>query len=705
MVGGVGLLCAAASATGVGLRTSAVRSGPVFADARAHRSAAMVVAVAGDPKVKRVGGRELVIVRARVERVEGREGLVRTRVPVLLLASGREWSRLIPSMKVRCAGRLVPPKHAELLAGVVLVRGPPSVVGGPSGLQRTAGAIRAKLRQAANVLHPDARGVLPAMVVGDTSRLDPDLAEDFTTAGLSHLLVVSGANLAIVVGAVLALCRMAGLGRRGAPIIAGLAVIGFVVVARPDPSVLRAAVMATVGLLALFTGRPRQGVPALAGAVLLLVLVDPELSRSYGFALSAAATAGLLILAPPWRERLRRRLPDRIADAVAVAVAAELAVAPILVMMSGELGVVSIAANLLADPAVAPATLFGAAGAVVAPFSPGLAGLILWPAEYPVRWIIWVARTASALPYATLPWASGALGAVGLLTAGAITVAMLRSRRLRLLFAAAIAGTLAGVVCMNVLAPGWPPPGWQLVACDVGQGDGLVLAAGPGSAVVVDAGPEPSAIDGCLRRLRVREVPLLVLTHPHADHINGVPGVRHGRRVGLGLVTPLGFGREARFAGGVPIRPAQPGETWHLGDLSLTVLAPPVTGPRLTAQGDGTIINNASIVLVASRPGFSALLPGDVETEAQEALVPSLPHVQVLKVPHHGSRSQHRPFLAAAHASIGLVSVGKDNDYGHPSPHTVGLLQHLGVRVLRTDQQGDIAVVRTRAGLATVARH
>lgn len=665
----------------------------------------MVVVVTGDPKTKKSGGRELVIVRARVQRVEERGRGVRTRVPVLLLASGREWSGLAPSMKVRCFGRLAPPKHGELLAAVVLVRGPPSVVGGPSAVQRVAGAVRAKLRRAADTLHPDARGVLPAMVVGDTSRLDPDLSEDFTTAGLSHLLVVSGANLAIVVGAVLALCRMAGLGRRGAPLIAGLTVVGFVVIARPDPSVLRAAVMATVGLLALFVGRPRQGVPALAGAVLLLVLVDPELSRSYGFALSAAATAGLLVLAPAWRERLRRRLPAPVADALAVAVAAELAVAPILVMMSGELGVVSIAANLLADPAVAPATLLGAAAAVVAPFSPGLAGLILWPAEYPVRWIIWIARTAATLPYATLPWASGALGAVGLITAGAITIAMLRSRRLRLLFAAAIAGVLAGVVCMHVLAPGWPPPGWQLVACDVGQGDGLVLSAGPGRAVVVDTGPEPNVMDGCLNRLHVREVPLLVLTHPHADHIDGIPGVRHGRRVGLMLITPLGFGREARFTGNVPMRPALPGEAWRIGDLTLTVLAPAISKPQLTPRDDGTTMNNASIVLVATRPGFSALLPGDVETEAQQALASAVPHVQVLKVPHHGSRSQHRPFLAAAHAAIALISVGKDNDYGHPAPHTVALLQHLGLRVLRTDQQGDIAVVRTRTGLATVSRH
>ncbi|MFI0482019.1 ComEC/Rec2 family competence protein [Actinomadura sp. 9N215] len=640
----------------------------------------------------------MIIIRARVEAVPK----AKVRVPVLLIAGDDRWLRLVPSQRVRLHGRFVSPRGADLLAAVVIVRGPPAVLGPPSTIQRAAEHVRARLRDASAQLPPDQRGVLPGMVVGDTSLLDPDLAEDFRAAGLTHLLVVSGANLAIVIGAVLGLCRLAGAGRRRAPPIAVFAVLAFVVVARPEPSVLRAAVMGLIGMLALFTGRRRHGVPALAAAVLLLVLIDPGLARSYGFALSVLATAGLLVLAPPWRERLARRLPGPLADALAVAAAAQVAVAPVLVMLSGEVGVLSVFANLLAAPAVAPATLLGALAAATAPLSLPLARLIVWPAGLAVGWIIRVARVAADLPYATIPWAGGGLGAATLLVTAAIAVLILRSRRLRLIAAAAMSGILIAVIAMRVTAPGWPPPGWQLVACDVGQGDALALSTGPGQAVVVDTGPDPALVDRCLRRLHISDVPLLVLTHPHADHINGTSGVRHGRDVHAILTTSRTSGREARLARGLPIRPAQAGQVWRIGDLTLSILAPSAIGPALSPKDDGATINNASVVLVARRPGFSALLAGDIEADGQRALEPVVPPVHVLKVPHHGSRSQDPRFLAAAHASVSLISVGEHNDYGHPSTTTLRLLRHLRTQVHRTDQEGDIAVVRTRTGIATV---
>ncbi|WP_307799393.1 ComEC/Rec2 family competence protein [Actinomadura nitritigenes] len=698
---GMVLVCVAASATGVAFRATAVGTGPVRALARVGGTAAAEAVLTGDPQARKAGGRPMVIVRARVEAVER----ARVRVPVLLIAHDPRWLGLLPSQRVRLRGRFEKPRGAELLAAVVIVRGPPALLGGPSAVQRAAESVRARLRAAVDRLPPDQRGVLPGMVDGDTSRLDPALAEDFRTAGLSHLLVVSGANLAIVIGAVLWLCRVAGLGRRRAPPVAAVAVAAFVLVARPDPSVLRATVMGLVALLALFTGRSRQGVPALRAAVLLLVLIDPELARSYGFALSVLATAGLLVLAPPWRERLARRLPGPFADALAVAAAAEVAVAPVLVMLSGEVGVVSLFANLLAAPAVAPATLLGALGTAIEPVSPPLARLTVRPAGLAVGWIIWIARTAAALPYATIPWAGGGLGAVTLLMAGGIAVLILRHPGLRTAAVAAMAGVLIAVVVLRITAPGWPPPGWQMVACDVGQGDALALAAGPGRAVVVDTGPAPAPVDRCLSRLRVKEVPLLVLTHPHADHIGGTSGVRHGRTVRQVVRTSLTDGAENRFIGGLPSRPALAGRQWRVGDLTLLILAPLATGPALSPQDDGTTINNASVVLVARRPGFSALLAGDVETDAQRILETSVPRVQVLKVPHHGSRSQDPRFLAAAHAAISLVSVGRDNDYGHPAPSTLALLHRLHTQVHRTDQDGDIAIVRTRTGIAAVPRH
>lgn len=791
------LTCAAASAVGVGLRAAAVESGPVRDLARSGGHATVEAVVTADPQWG--SGRRFLLVRMRAQTVDARGRRTRVRVPILAMAFDRRWSGLLPGQRVRFTGRFAPPRRAELLAAVVVVRGPPTVLGPASAVQRAAEHVRGRLRLAVARLPSDQRGVLPGMVVGDTSRLDARLADDFRTAGLTHLLVVSGSNLAIVVGAVLGLCRLVGLGHRGTPLVAALAVPVFVVVARPEPSVLRATVMGLIGLLALAVGRRRQGLPALCAAVLLLILIDPALARSYGFALSVLATAGLLILAPPWRERLRRRLPGPLADAVAVAAAAQVAVAPVLVMLSGEVGVVAVLANLLAAPAVAPATLLGAAAALVALVWPQAAQVVAWPAGLAVGWIIWVARTAADLPYATIPWRAGGLGALSLLAAGGCAALILRFRRIRLVAAAAMAGLLVAVVVLRVLSPGWPPQGWMMVACDVGQGDAIVLSAAPGRAVVVDTGPEPRPVDACLDRLGIREVPLLVLTHPHADHVNGIDGVLDGRRLHTVLTTPLGTGREARPAltpaaqapraanpgaptpalnppphstltaqtadhlkdavpqppprlatgtttcpqrgaavyaveatatmaspagftpaasglrapsvvrsgdgSGAVLRPAAAGQRWQIDGLTLTVLGPDGTGPKLTSQDDGSAVNNASVVLVAQRQGFSALLAGDIEPEAQRALQGVVPPVQVLKVPHHGSRKQEPNFLAATRAAISVISVGRGNDYGHPSTATTEMLRRLGMRVHRTDQDGDIAVVRTASGgLAVVTR-
>ncbi|MXQ63682.1 MBL fold metallo-hydrolase [Actinomadura rayongensis] len=774
LTAGTLLVCVAASAAGVGVRVTAVRSGPVRDLARHGERAVVDAVITSDPVERRRPGRVTFVVRARAEAVvvngrrvparakavawdgrraearaqpvardgrrvhpragpvaqdgrrervragpvawDGRRSLaraepvaregrrVRVRVPVLLLATDARWARTGPSVRVRLAGRFTEPRGGDLTAAVVIVRGPPTVLRGPSPPQRFAGTIRSRLRAAVARLPPDQRGILPAMVVGDVSGLDPRLAADFRTAGLTHLLVVSGANLAIVIGAVLALCRLAGLGRRVAPVLAAGAVLLFVLVARPEPSVLRATVMGMVGLVALLGGRGRQGLPALGAAVILLVLLDPSLGRSAGFALSVLATAGLLVLAPAWRDRLRRRLPAPIADAVAVAAAAEAAVAPVLVLMSGELGVLSVAANLLAAPAVAPATLLGAMAALTAPIALPIARLIVVPAGFAVGWVAFVARTTARLPHASIPWPDGLAGAASLVAAMAAGVLVIRSPRLRVAAAGIAAGLLPGVILLRLVSPGWPPPGWRMVACDVGQGDALALAAGPSRAVVIDAGPDPRAVDGCLDRLGIKDVPLLVITHPHADHIDGIPGVRAGRTTHLLLTTPRDPGRTARLTGRLATTRAMPGQIWRIGNLTLTVLAPTSADPPLLPSDDGTTINNASVVLLARSPDFSALLPGDIEEDAQHALAPAIPPVDVLKVPHHGSRSQDRTFLAAARARLALISVGRDNDYGHPAPTTMNLLRDLHVRTYRTDREGDIAIARANSGLVEVSR-
>ncbi|MGH3380224.1 MAG: ComEC/Rec2 family competence protein [Actinoallomurus sp.] len=628
------LICVAASALGVALRLTAVASGPVRALAVRGSTARLDAVVTGDPKVIVKTGaihhRETMIVPTRVDQV----GHERVRVPVLVLAAAPAWKRVLPSHRVRFTARLTTPRRGELLAAVALVRGPPVVLGAPSAPQRLANTVRARLREAASGLPSDQRGVLPGLVDGDISLIEPDLTDAFERAGLTHLMAVSGENLSLILGAVLAFGRLVGLGRRAGPLLAGMAIIGFVIVARPSPSVLRATVMGTVALVAVVSGRERQGVPALCAAVLLLVLIDPALARSYGFALSALATAGILIIAPRWRDRLSRRMPRGLAEPLAVSAAAHVACAPVLAMLGAGVSIVAIPANLLAAPAVGPATLLGVFAAIVAPMSLPVARVVVLPAGLVVGWITGVARFCARMPYAVVGWPDGLAGVALLLAIVAAAILALRRPLPRRIAAAALTGIVVTALGVRLLAPAWPPHGWLFVTCDVGQGDGLALFAGKRQAVVVDTGPDPRPMDRCLRDLGIDTVPLLVLTHPHADHIDGIPGVLRGRSVGPIVISPDSDGEERRLLPDRPTRTARVGDVWTIGPLTLLVLGPRST-TQVTADDSGTTVNNASVVMLAQWPGLSVLLCGDVEIEAQRELVAAgIPTAQVLKIPH-----------------------------------------------------------------------
>ncbi|PZG16654.1 MBL fold metallo-hydrolase, partial [Spongiactinospora gelatinilytica] len=327
---------------------------------------------------------------------------------------------------MRVRGRLASADRSGLVAGMLLVRGRPVVLGGPDDVQRIAGVLRAGLRTASGVLPAEQAGLLPGLVVGDVSRMDEKVEADFQDAGLAHLLAVSGANLAIIAGAAVALARVTYMPLPVRAVLAAVAMLAFAVVARPSPSVLRALLMGLVAAVALGTGRSRDGLAALSAAVLLLILFEPSLARSYGFALSVCATAGILVLAPRWRDRLAGRLPTWLSEAVAVPAAAQAAVAPVLVLMSGEVSLAAVPANLLAGPAAAPATLLGFVASLVAPLHAEAATWVVRPAGVAVGWIITVADWAARLPYGAVPWPGGVAG-IGLLGAVAVLlVALLR---------------------------------------------------------------------------------------------------------------------------------------------------------------------------------------------------------------------------------------------------------------------------------------
>ncbi|MEV0332621.1 ComEC/Rec2 family competence protein [Nocardia sp. NPDC050717] len=847
------------------------------------QSVTVLAAVTDDPKPMRAGGfggQRRWIVHAGLREFGSGTATTSAGGAIVVLASGDAWAELTPGQVIRFRARVSEPHRADLTVATLNALADPARHGEPPWWQRVAAGIRADLAAAAaRALPPDAAGLLPALVVGDTSALSDEVRDSFETAGLQHLCVVSGANFTILLTALLALTRLLTAGPRASAAAAAGVVVVFIVLARPDPSVLRAAAMGSVTVLALLTGRRKQALPALGAAVIGLLAVAPRLAVSAGFALSVLATAGLILLAPSWADWLRARGWWRApAEIVAVSAGAFVVTLPLMVGLSGRVSLVAIVANGLVAPVVGVITVLGAVGAVVACLWSAAAVPVLWCARPPLWWLLSVADRMAAIPGASLTVPSG-VGAGLVATAVVIVVvAALRWAKTRRLLAVGVLGVAIVLVPVRLWHPGWPPDGWILAMCDVGQGDGLALSVGPGAAVVIDTGPDPRAMRRCLDRLRIDTIPLLVLTHPHADHIDGLAGAVRGRTADAIATAP----GELRTSGGTPTCPATPtapspnhpapppppvsdtvrplpaadvaariaptaagstapvprpaadvaariapraagitapvprpaaaaspitndstpaedpaqtqpgvvptrtarplapaddaasrvgftspydavvyaagtrtevrrdachggaetgtesgfesetalhrhghredsggvervvdlaeseriplielhaGLELHFGAVELAVLGPSGDAPSSFAL-DGA--NDRSLVLRARTGVGTILFTGDIEEAAQTRLLDQDLRADILKIPHHGSRTTTPAFLRAVHPRLALISAGADNTFGHPHPAITTALDALGATVARTDRHGDVIVFGTAADLRTV---
>lgn len=579
----------------------------------------------------------------------------------------------------------------------------------PVWLAWTATA-RTTFAAAAGATPGDGGALLPGLAIGDETSVSPELDEAMKASSLSHLTAVSGANCALVIGLVFLLARAAGAGRRTRILVAGVALLAFVALVGPGPSVIRAAAMAGVVLIGLARGRPADGIPALALAMVVLLVHDPWLARDYGFALSILATAGLLVLAGPLSGVLARWMPRSLALAVAVPTAAQLACQPVLVLLTPTLPLFGIPANLLAEPAAPVATVLGCLACAVLPWAPVIGELIVRLAWAPSAWIAQVATFTSGLPGVALPWAPDLLGVVlSAAVLAAVAVLVLARGAPRIVSAvAALALCLGALVYVgawggNAIGRSLAlPSDWQLAACDVGQGDGVLLRDGDAVAMI-DVGRQPAPAAACLDRLGVRQLDVLILTHFDADHVGGVSGVASYAKRAISQ-RPVRDGDERTLAvlaaAGVPVELGHAGLSGRLGGIDWRLLWPPAPDVGSGAS-DADTGNAGSLTVEAEGRGLRSIFLGDLGENAQDALLATgaVRPVDVVKVAHHGSADQSPALYRALAARLGLVSVGAHNGYGHPTDRALHMLQECGTAVARTDQQGMVLVTPRASGM------
>ena len=738
--------CTGLLALMVGVQQSQRLAGPIEGAIAAEESITARLVATGDASQVQspgqFGGGPRFHVKATIVEATAARKRFEADTPVLVLG-GPEWSGVRYGERLRASGKLVRAESGQAVEALLIASTMPADRTAPP-LDTWVSGLRAHFVRALSPLPPDARGLLPGMVLGDKEHQADDLENAMRRTGLTHLLTVSGANVSYVLGFVYLLGSAVRLPRWLKAVVGVASLAGFVLLVRPEPSVLRAAVMGAIGVAAVLSGRRRASLSFLALAVLVLLVMDPWLAANYSFVLSVLATLSLVLLGPACSRWLQRFLPVPLAHAVAMPLAAQVFCAPVIVQLQPELALYSIPANVAAGPVVPFITIAGMMGTALLPLLPGVGGFMLHVAGWMTLWVAGVARWFSELPLAAVPWTGGPVGAAGAAAAGLALLwgvrrlagggrsgtesgredgppetatrrggggAGARGRILRLACWTAVPALLAGAAAgllASLLAPGASQRSWDVAACDVGQGDGVVVRTGERSAIVVDAGPETDMMGRCLDGLGVERIDVLVLTHMHLDHYGGLDGVLAGRQTERVLYSSA---KEALpeavhaslQAHGLTAERAAAGLTGSSGAADWTVHWP-------VEESAGLSENDASLVVeiklrVDTGGEVRMLLTGDLEQEQLPKLTRRLgPEftVDVLKISHHGARNGGTALITDLRPAAALISVGAENDYGHPAAEILSALGAAGVQVLRTDQLGTVLLDADRGRLSVL---
>lgn len=421
-------LVMAAVACGTTAVQVGVREAGVLARLAEDREQATLTGrVVGDPvRVGQWGERYRV--RLHVEHVQG-PGAAGGSAADVDVTGGPGWGTVRHGATVRGAGTLERAPRADDVVASLRAPGPPRVVEAAGGGAATVELLRRGLRHVTAELPPDQRGLVVGTAIGATEDIPAHLRQAMRDAGLTHVTAVSGAHFAVLAVTVLALLGALPVAPPVRAVVLGATALAFVHLVHGGASVVRAAAAAAVWALALVLRRPARAVPALAGGATVLLLVDPWLARSYGFVLSVAATAAIVLLAPALVARRPRGLPRSVAAVVAVPLAAQVVCAPVIVLLDPVVTTYAVPANVLAAPALLPATLLGLLATVLSPVVPGVAEVVARCAAVPASWVGQVARATAGLPGARLPWLAGPPGAVSLAVLLAGGVAVLLRRR------------------------------------------------------------------------------------------------------------------------------------------------------------------------------------------------------------------------------------------------------------------------------------